>query len=69
MNCFRKRPRILLIALAAYTFGGVRDLIQNRAWQLGLGADFTIYSKPAILDSAVWKLSGIVSDFFADASG
>src|SRR3954447_18028158 len=38
--------------IGAYTFGGVRDLIQNRAWQLGLGADVTFYSKPAVLDSA-----------------
>jgi hypothetical protein len=38
--------------IGAYTFGGVRDLIQNRAWQLGLGADVTVYSKPAVLDAA-----------------
>jgi len=36
--------------IGAYTFGGVRDLIQNRAWQLGLGGDLTFYSKPAALD-------------------
>jgi hypothetical protein len=38
--------------IGAYTFGGVRDLIHDRAWQLGLGADVTFYSKPAILNSA-----------------
>jgi hypothetical protein len=38
--------------IGAYTFGGVRDLIQNRAWQLGLGADLTFYSKPAVLDAS-----------------
>jgi hypothetical protein len=38
--------------IGAYTFGGVRDLIQNRGWQLGLGADATFYSKPAALDAA-----------------
>jgi len=38
--------------IGAYTFGGVRDLIQNGAWQLGFGADMTFYSKPAALDSA-----------------
>ena len=38
--------------IGAYTFGGVRDLVQNRAWQLGLGADITVYSKPAVLDAA-----------------
>lgn len=38
--------------IGAYTFGGTRDLIHNRNWQLGLGADMTIYSKPAVLDAA-----------------
>lgn len=38
--------------IGAYTFGGVRDLTHNRAWQLGLGTDVTFYSKPAVLNSA-----------------
>jgi len=38
--------------VGAYTFGGVRDLVQNRAYQLGLGADVTVYSKPGVLDAA-----------------
>ena len=38
--------------IGGYTFGGVRDLVQSRAWELGLGADVTFYSKPAVLDSA-----------------
>jgi hypothetical protein len=38
--------------IGAYTFGGTRDLVQNRAWQLGMGADVTVYSKPAELDAA-----------------
>jgi hypothetical protein len=38
--------------IGAYTFGGVRDLVQNKEWQMGLGADLTFYSKPAALDSA-----------------
>jgi hypothetical protein len=38
--------------IGAYTFGGARDLVQNRAWQLGVGADVTVYSKPAVLDAA-----------------
>jgi hypothetical protein len=38
--------------IGAYTFGGERDLIHDRAWQLGLGADVTFYSKPAALDVA-----------------
>ncbi len=37
--------------IGAYTFGGERDLVANRSWQLGLGADVTIYSKPAVLDA------------------
>jgi hypothetical protein len=38
--------------IGAYTFGGVRDLMQNHLWQFGLGADITVYSKPAALDAA-----------------
>jgi hypothetical protein len=38
--------------IGAYTFGGVRDLIQDRGWQLGLGADVTFYSKPEALNAA-----------------
>jgi len=38
--------------IGAYTFGGTRDLIHNRAWQLGLGGDVTFYSKPSALDAA-----------------
>ncbi len=37
--------------IGAYTFGGVRDLLRNRAWQLGLGSDVTFYSKPPVLDT------------------
>ncbi len=38
--------------IGAYTFGGVRDLVQNEHWQLGLGSDVTFYSKQAVLDAA-----------------
>jgi hypothetical protein len=38
--------------IGAYTFGGVRDLVRTRAWQLGLGGDVTFYSKPGVLDAA-----------------
>jgi hypothetical protein len=38
--------------IGAYTFGGVRDLVETRAWQLGLGGDVTFYSKPGVLDAA-----------------
>jgi hypothetical protein len=37
--------------IGAYTFGGVRDLVESHSWQLGLGADITFNSKPAVLDS------------------
>ena len=36
--------------IGAYTFGGVRDLVHNEHWQMGLGGDVTFYSKPAVLD-------------------
>ncbi len=38
--------------IGAFTFGGVRDLVQNAKWQVGLGADVTFYAKPAALDAA-----------------
>lgn len=38
--------------IGAYTFGGERDLVHNRAWQLGVGSDVTFYSKPAALDAS-----------------
>lgn len=41
-----------MFRIGAYTFGGVRDLVQNPAWQLALGADVTFYSKPAALAAA-----------------
>jgi hypothetical protein len=37
--------------IAAYTFGGARDLLEGSIGQIGLGADVTFYSKPAALDS------------------
>jgi hypothetical protein len=38
--------------IGAYTLGGDRDLIANRAWQLALGADVSVYSKPSALDAS-----------------
>jgi len=38
--------------IGAYTVGGARDLVQNRLWQLALGADVTFYSKPPALSGA-----------------
>jgi len=49
---FPQTPVHPVYRIGAYTFGGVRDLIHNRAWQLGLGSDVTFYSKPAVLDAA-----------------
>ena len=51
-NSFPQAPVHLVYRIGAYTFGGERDLIHDRAWQLGLGADVTFYSKPAALDLA-----------------
>jgi len=36
--------------IGAYTAGGVRDFMQNERWQLGIGADATVYSKPDSLN-------------------
>jgi hypothetical protein len=47
---FPQAPTHPLYRIGGYTFGGVRDLVQNHAWQLGLGADVTFYSKPSRLD-------------------
>jgi hypothetical protein len=41
--------------IGAYTLGGVRDLISNKVWQMGLGADMTFYSKPTVLDVSYGK--------------
>jgi hypothetical protein len=37
--------------IGAYTFGGVRDLLHNKHWQVGVGGDVTFYSQPAVLNS------------------
>lgn len=37
--------------VAAYTFGGVHDWLHDHAWQVGLGGDVTVYSKPEALDA------------------
>jgi len=49
---FPQAPTHPAYRIGAYTFGGTHDLIQNHAWQLGLGGDITIYSKPSVLDAA-----------------
>ncbi len=36
--------------IRAYTFGGVRDVWDTDKISLGIGGDFTFYSKPALLD-------------------
>jgi hypothetical protein len=38
--------------IGAYTFGGERDLLQRRLWQLAVGSDVTFYSKPPSLNAA-----------------
>ena len=41
-----------IFRLGGYTFGGGRDLVRSSLWQLALGADVTLYSKPIALDAA-----------------
>jgi hypothetical protein len=49
---FPANPSLPSFRIGAYTFGGARDLIQSRLWQLALGADLTFYSKASTLDSS-----------------
>jgi hypothetical protein len=35
--------------IGGYTFGGARDLVKTHLWQMSLGADLTLYSKPQAL--------------------
>ncbi len=49
---FPDNPLLPSYRIGAYTFGGDRDLIQNRLWQLAAGADLTFYSKPASLNAS-----------------
>ena len=49
---FPDDPTLPSFRIGAYTFGGARDLIQNRLWQLALGTDLTFYSKPASLNAS-----------------
>jgi len=41
--------------IGAYTFGGARDLVHNEKWNIGVGANFTTYSKPSALDPVYGK--------------
>jgi hypothetical protein len=52
---FPDNPLLPSFRIGAYTFGGARDLVQSRLWQLALGTDVTFYSKPSALDSAYGK--------------
>ena len=52
---FPDDPLLPSYRIGAYTFGGAHDLIQSRFWQFALGADVTVYTKPATLDSAYGK--------------
>jgi hypothetical protein len=49
---FPSDPSLPSFRIGAYTFGGARDLVQSRLWQLALGSDVTFYSKAAVLDSS-----------------
>jgi len=52
---FPGNPLLPSFRIGAYTFGGARDVVQSRLWQLALGADFTFYSKASGLDAAYGK--------------
>src|SRR5580658_2702404 len=52
---FPDNPALPAFRIGAYTFGGAHDLIQSHLWRLAVGADFTLYSKPSVLDSAYGK--------------
>jgi hypothetical protein len=49
---FPDSPLLPSFRIGAYTFGGARDLIQSRLWQLALGGELTFYSKPSALDAS-----------------
>ena len=48
---FPGNPLLPSFRIGAYTFGGARDIIQSRLWQVAVGADLTFYTKPSTLDS------------------
>jgi hypothetical protein len=52
---FPTNPLLPSFRIGAYTFGGARDVVQRRLWQLAVGADLTFYTKNATLDSAYGK--------------
>jgi hypothetical protein len=37
--------------IGAYTFGAARDIWNTSGWSIALGGDFTVYSKPQVLDA------------------
>jgi len=47
---FPNKPLHPSYRIGGYTIGGARDLIHNSSWQLALGADATLYSKPPALN-------------------
>jgi hypothetical protein len=47
---FPENPLEPSYRIGGYTFGAVRDVIQNHAWQLGVGGDVTFNSKPDSLN-------------------
>jgi hypothetical protein len=52
---FPDNPALPAFRIGAYSFGGAHDLIQSHLWRLSVGADFTLYSKPSVLDSRYGK--------------
>ncbi len=52
---FPGNPLLPSFRIGGYTFGGARDVMQRRLWQLAVGGDITFYTKSAALDSAYGK--------------
>lgn len=49
---FPDDPSRFRFRIGGFTFGGSHDLVQDRLWQLALGADVTFYSKPRALNTS-----------------
>ena len=52
---FPGNPLLPSFRIGAYTFGGAREVMQRRVWQLAVGADLTFYTNASALDSSYGK--------------
>jgi len=49
---FPEAPTHPAYRIGAYTLGATHDVFARQHWRLGIGGDFTFYSKPPILDAS-----------------